>query len=131
MTRKTHDLAVKTGSYELNGETKGRWMNVGALMEDNDGRPFLMLNACFNPAGIQREEGGSWAHEERLGKKARDTRIPAQNAAVESATARSMIRASGGGGKKAVPPPVPDEHAQRVLFTAQAVRKASKKSGRS
>lgn len=57
MTRKTHDLAVKTGSYEVNGETKGRWMNVGALMEDNDGRPFVMLNACFNPAGIQREEG--------------------------------------------------------------------------
>ena len=22
------------------GETKGRWMNVGALMEDDDGRPF-------------------------------------------------------------------------------------------
>lgn len=57
MTRKTHDLCVKTGSYESNGETKGRWMNVGALMEDNEGRPFLMLNACFNPAGIQREEG--------------------------------------------------------------------------
>lgn len=57
MTRKTHDLAVKTGTYEINGETKGRWMNIGALMEDNDGRPFLMLNACFNPAGIQREEG--------------------------------------------------------------------------
>jgi len=57
MAKKTHDLCVKTGSYESNGETKGRWMNVGALMEDNDGRPFLMLNACFNPAGIQREEG--------------------------------------------------------------------------
>jgi hypothetical protein len=57
MTKKTHDLCVKTGSYESNGETKGRWMNVGALMEDNEGRPFLMLNACFNPAGIQREEG--------------------------------------------------------------------------
>jgi hypothetical protein len=57
MTKKTHDLCVKTGSYESNGETKGRWMNVGALMEDNEGRPFIMLNACFNPAGIQREEG--------------------------------------------------------------------------
>jgi hypothetical protein len=57
MTHKTHDLCVKTGTYEINGETKGRWMNVGALMEDNEGRPFLMLNARFNPAGIQREEG--------------------------------------------------------------------------
>lgn len=59
MSKKTHDLCVKTGSYEdrQTGETKGRWMNVGALMEDDEGRPFLMLNACFNPAGIQRDEG--------------------------------------------------------------------------
>lgn len=57
MTHKTHDLCVKTGSYESNGETKGRWMNVGALMEDDEGRQFIMLNACFNPAGIQREVG--------------------------------------------------------------------------
>lgn len=58
MTRKTHDLCVKTGSYtDRDGNEKGRWMNVGALMEDGEGRPFVMLNACFNPAGIQREEG--------------------------------------------------------------------------
>ena len=58
MTHKTHDLAVKTGTYtDREGNEKGRWMNVGALMEDDKGQPFLMLNACFNPAGIQREEG--------------------------------------------------------------------------
>jgi hypothetical protein len=58
MTHKTHDLCVKTGSYEdrQTGETKGRWMNIGALMQGDDG-PFIMLNACFNPAGLQREEG--------------------------------------------------------------------------
>lgn len=58
MTKKTHDLAVKTGAYtDRDGNEKGRWMNVGALMENDDGQPFIMLNACFNPAGIQREEG--------------------------------------------------------------------------
>jgi len=57
MTRKTHDLCVKTGSYtDRDGNEKGRWMNIGALMQGDDG-PFVMLNACFNPAGIQREEG--------------------------------------------------------------------------
>jgi hypothetical protein len=56
MTRKTHDLCVKTGSYtDREGNEKGRWMNVGALMEGDNG-PFIMLNACFNPAGL-REEG--------------------------------------------------------------------------
>lgn len=58
MTRKTHDLCVKTGTYtDREGNEKGRWMNVGALMESDDGKPFVMLNAAFNPAGIYREEG--------------------------------------------------------------------------
>lgn len=58
MARKTHDLTVKTGTYtDRDGNEKGRWMNVGALMESDDGKPFIMLNAAFNPAGIQREEG--------------------------------------------------------------------------
>lgn len=48
---KTHNLAVKTGEYEVDGETKGRYMHVGALMEGKDG-PFILLNAMFNPAGI-------------------------------------------------------------------------------
>lgn len=58
MTKKTHDLAVKTGSYtDRDGNEKGRWENIGALMENDDGQPFIMLKATFNPAGIQREEG--------------------------------------------------------------------------
>ena len=57
MTRKTHDLCVKTGTYtDREGNEKGRWMNVGALM-DGDNGPFIMLNAAFNPAGIYREDG--------------------------------------------------------------------------
>lgn len=56
MAHKTHDLCVKTGTYQdREGNEKGRWMNVGALMEGENG-PFIMLNACFNPAGL-REEG--------------------------------------------------------------------------
>lgn len=57
MTHKTHDLCVKTGSYtDRDGNEKGRWENVGALMEGENG-PFLMLKATFNPAGIEREPG--------------------------------------------------------------------------
>ena len=53
MTRKTHDIAVKTGEYtNSNGETKGRWQNVGALMEASDGGTFIILERWFNPAGI-------------------------------------------------------------------------------
>lgn len=53
---KKYDLAVKTGSYTQNGETKNRYTNIGAVMEGDNG-PFIMLNAHFNPAGIARKEG--------------------------------------------------------------------------
>lgn len=53
---KKFDLAVKTGTYQQNGETKNRFANVGALMEGDNG-PFIMLNAHFNPAAIARKEG--------------------------------------------------------------------------
>lgn len=54
--RKVKDLAVVTGTYQSNGETKKRYANVGALMEGDNGQ-FLMLNAHFNPAGVPRKEG--------------------------------------------------------------------------
>lgn len=57
MARKIYDLAVKTGTYQSQGETKNRYMNVGALMESDEGNSFIMLNACFNPAGVPRKEG--------------------------------------------------------------------------
>ena len=53
MAKKLYDLAVKTGSYTNNaGEQKGRWQNVGALMQGDDGGKFIMLAKWFNPAGL-------------------------------------------------------------------------------
>ena len=52
MTKALKDLAVKTSEYEKDGETKGRWLNVGSLMEADDGGQFLILNRTFNPAGL-------------------------------------------------------------------------------
>lgn len=54
---KKYDLAVKTGSYTTaGGETKNRYMNIGAVMQGDNG-PYIMLNAAFNPAGVPRKEG--------------------------------------------------------------------------
>lgn len=56
-SRKTHDLAVKTGSYTTrDGETKNRYENIGALMEGDNG-PYLMLKRTFNPAGVPGSDG--------------------------------------------------------------------------
>ena len=53
MAKKLYDLAVKTGAYtNKNGEEKGRWLNVGAVMLSDDGSKFIMLQRTFNPAGV-------------------------------------------------------------------------------
>jgi hypothetical protein len=58
MAHKTHDLAVKVGSYtNQQGETKSRYQNVGALMQGDKGQ-FIMLAKWFNPAGVQDDRGG-------------------------------------------------------------------------
>lgn len=53
MPTKIRDIAVKTGSYtDSQGNEKGRWQNVGALMKGDDGGEFVILQRWFNPAGI-------------------------------------------------------------------------------
>lgn len=53
MAKKLYDLAVKTGEYTGgDGQVKGRWQNVGAVMQNNDGGKFIMLAKWFNPAGV-------------------------------------------------------------------------------
>lgn len=51
MAKKLYDLAVKTGEYTVQGQTKGRYENVGAVMQSDDGGKFIMLKRVFNPAG--------------------------------------------------------------------------------
>ena len=59
MPKKLRDLCVKTGEYTNSaGETKGRWQNIGALMESDDGY-FLMIDRTFNPAGVPNPKGSS------------------------------------------------------------------------
>lgn len=52
MAHKIADLAVKTGEYtDQQGQTKGRYENVGSLMQGDNGQ-FLILKRTFNPAGV-------------------------------------------------------------------------------
>jgi hypothetical protein len=52
MAKKTHDVVVKVGTYEKNGETKNRYENIGSRMEKDDGGAFLLIKRTFNPAGV-------------------------------------------------------------------------------
>lgn len=54
---KKYDIAVKTGSYQDNqGQTKNRYMNIGAVMQGDNG-PFLLLDPMVNLAAAPREPG--------------------------------------------------------------------------
>ena len=54
---KKYDLVVKVGEYTDNqGQTKGRFKNVGVMMEGDKG-PYILLDRTFNPAGVGGNEG--------------------------------------------------------------------------
>lgn len=55
MSTKLYDLVVKTGEYQTNGETKGRYENIGSMMQGENG-PFLIMKRTFNPAGVANPE---------------------------------------------------------------------------
>lgn len=48
---KTHDLAVKVGEYQKDGQTKNKYENVGVVIEGQNG-PYILLKKTFNPAGV-------------------------------------------------------------------------------
>jgi len=55
--KKIYDLAVRTGEYtNASGETKGRYTNVGAIMQKDDGGKMIFMNRTFNPAGVPNPE---------------------------------------------------------------------------
>lgn len=57
---KLYDLAVKTREYTgRDGQKKAVWQNVGVLMKSQDGRPYLLLERWFSPAGIPTRDGSS------------------------------------------------------------------------
>lgn len=54
--KRTHDLAVKTGSYTTpSGETKNRYENIGSVMVGDKGE-LLLIKRTFNPAGVPNPE---------------------------------------------------------------------------
>lgn len=53
MANKKYDVVCKTGSWtDKEGKTKNKYINVGTVFSNDDGREFMVLNRSFNPAGI-------------------------------------------------------------------------------
>jgi hypothetical protein len=67
MAKKLYDLAVKTGEYkDSTGAMKGRWQNIGAVMQNDDGGKYIMLSKWFNPAGVPDLSGKNATSESIL-----------------------------------------------------------------
>ncbi len=56
MAKKAYDVCVVVGEYQKDGETKPIWLNVGVIMKKDDGKPFMLLDRTFNPAGVPVNE---------------------------------------------------------------------------
>lgn len=54
--KKVFDLSVKVGTYESEGKTKNRYRSIGSVFEGDRGM-FMLLDKCFNPAGVETEPG--------------------------------------------------------------------------
>ena len=58
MVEKLYELAVKVGSYtDRDGKEKGRWKNVGSVLQLEDGGKMILLDRSFSPAGVPFREG--------------------------------------------------------------------------
>jgi len=58
MAKATHDLTVKIGEYTTHdGQTKARWLNIGKVIQTDDGGEFITINRTFNPAGVPNLDG--------------------------------------------------------------------------
>lgn len=57
MPVKKYDAAVVVGEYKKGDETKKRYLNVGSVMEGDNGGLYLLLDRTFNPAGVPNPDG--------------------------------------------------------------------------
>jgi hypothetical protein len=82
--KKLYDLAVGTSKYtNRDGQEKTNWLNVGAIMEKEDGSRLIFLDRTFNPAGVPNPDNRSNVILGMFKPKAKDgtaDNAPTQNA---------------------------------------------------
>jgi len=55
-----YELSVKVSEYtDRDGNVKGKYMNVGRILEKEDGGQFIILDRTFNPAGCPNPDNKS------------------------------------------------------------------------
>ena len=53
MARKIKNLSVKTREYkDRDGNPKANWQNIGVIMENDQGKQFMLIDRWVNLAGL-------------------------------------------------------------------------------
>ena len=52
MARKVKNLSVKTREYTKDGVKKANWQNIGVIMENDQGKQFMLIDRWVNLAGL-------------------------------------------------------------------------------
>ena len=53
MARKVKNLSVKTREYvDSQGNKKANWQNIGVVMENDQGKQFMLIDRWVNLAGL-------------------------------------------------------------------------------
>jgi len=58
MARKIKNLSVKTREYkDKDGNPKANWQNIGVIMENDQGKQFILLEKWVNLSGLPNFSG--------------------------------------------------------------------------
>jgi hypothetical protein len=49
-------LTAKIGEYEKDGQTKGRYVNIGVVMKSSDGGEYVLLDPTVSLAGVMAQQ---------------------------------------------------------------------------
>ena len=49
-------LSAKIGEYSKDGQTKGRYVNIGVVMQSNDGGEYMLLDPTVSLAGVMQQQ---------------------------------------------------------------------------
>jgi hypothetical protein len=75
-SKKTHDLCIKSGSYQKDGETKNRYKQVGMILQNDKGVDMIMIDPCFNFAAV-KEDGRDYVILSKFDVKDKQAAAPA------------------------------------------------------
>ena len=49
-------LSVKVGEFTKDGQTKGRYVNIGVIMQSSDGGEYILLDPTVSLAGVMQQQ---------------------------------------------------------------------------